>query len=181
MTKLTKAESAILDNAERFKRELWGALDYVESNGRAGSLDDLYTITSVLFSNLTAKFPSLDFSKILDLYEAFKNYRRHKLSKEELRPMADVAVILVNSTVKQIIDKNRIGKEGGDSEQTVNDRMMTIFVKDKRCMEWTQREWADKLGVSAPAIAQTKAWDAVKVERARRKEALKKGGYSALS
>ncbi len=107
MAKLTKAECEALDYAEKWKQELWDALDYVETNATAGSLDGLYGISSILFSKLAARCPRLDLSGIPKLYEAFKNYRRHELNGKELFVMAGAVVMVVNAGVDQIINENR--------------------------------------------------------------------------
>ncbi len=73
------------------------------------------------------------------------------------------------------------GEDSGEQDSlTVNDRMMQVFTKDKRCVNWSQRDWGEKYGVTPGAIAKTAAWRAITTERARQKEALKKGGYDAI-
>jgi hypothetical protein len=64
-----------------------------------------------------------------------------------------------------------------EKQPTANDRMMAIFTRDKRCIDWSGSEWAKKLGVSKSTITGTKAWQAVMKEREDRKKALRKAGY----
>ena len=55
--------------------------------------------------------------------------------------------------------------------------MMAIFTRDKRCIGWSGREWAEKLGVSKSTVTGTSAWKAIMKEREDQKKALQKGGY----
>ena len=79
---------------------------------------------------------------------------------------------------------DRADARGNDSVEqdslTVNDRMMQVFTRDKRCVNWSQRDWAEQYKVTPGAIAKTAAWRAITTERERQKEALKKGGYDAI-
>ena len=53
---------------------------------------------------------------------------------------------------------------------TVEDRMMSKFRQDTRCIDWTAEEWAAELGCSKTAVIQTNTWAAIMKERAKREQ-----------
>jgi hypothetical protein len=56
------------------------------------------------------------------------------------------------------------GKQRGKG--TVNQRMLEHLQANPESAYWTQREWANHLGCSAPAVAGAPAWQNVKIVRA---------------
>ena len=128
-----KSNITILKSADCWKLELQSALDFVETDGACGSLEDLYAATNILYARLCERFPGGDFTQIPRVYELLANHRHHQLGLSELQPMANAAVMVVGRISDELVKDHRNSKNGG-REQSTNDRMLAIFTKDKRCV-----------------------------------------------
>ncbi len=137
MAKLTDDDIKTIEYTERWKEALWEAIDCVETQGRAGSMDGL-KISETLFSRLSSQYKHLDFSGIPRLYEAFNNYRHHKLDGEELQTMAYAVVMVVNAAINEILA--RVGDKG------------TAHSADFRSLKWFGKTYSFTAN-QAPVVA----------------------------